>query len=163
MRFTLPNEKRKLEHLNGHFSLQNARSCFAPEFAHDVHALLIFINTIEPTHKHIQALGTLLFVYELEETSIVGWEGIASREMFDSKEFRTENRNRHAVKVVVVDHFPTTHRFCVVAQTKDGNNELITVFPGRPAPPFPFEGQNINQKKESIEFWERHVLLREGS
>jgi hypothetical protein len=162
MRFTLPSEKRKLEHLNGHFSLQNAGSCFAPEFASDVHALLKFINTIEPTQKHIQAVGTLLFVYELEETSIVGWEGIASRDTFDSKELRTETRNRHAVKVAVVDHFPTTHRFCVVGKPNGSLYELITAFPGRPAPPFPFEGQDEKQNKESTEFWERHVLMRRG-
>jgi hypothetical protein len=162
MRFTLPNEKRKLEHLNGHFSLQNAGSCFAPEFAHDVHALLIFINTIEPTHKHIQAVGTLLFVYELEETSIVGWEGIASRDTFDSKELRTETRNGYPLEVAVVDHFPVTHRFCIVAKINSDQYEVITAFPGRPAPPFPFEGQDQKQNKESSEFWQRHVLLRRG-
>lgn len=162
MRFTLPSEKRKLEHLKGHFSLGNAGSCFAHEFARDVHALLEFINTNEPAHQHMQAIGTQMFIYELEETCIVGWEGIAERETLESTAFRTETRNGHAIEVAVVDHFPTTHRFCVVAKPNGNQFELITAFPGRPASPFPFEGQDENQKKESTAFWERHVLLRKG-
>ena len=162
MRFTLPNEKRKLEHLNGHFSLQNAGSCFAPEFAADINVLLDFINSVQPIHEHIQSAGTTLFLYELEETCIVGWEGIAERNTLKAEQLCTETRNGHSVEVATVTHFPTTHRFCVVAQIKDGNNELITAFPGRPAPPFPFEGQDALEKRESEDFWGRHVLLRKG-
>jgi hypothetical protein len=162
MRFTLPSEKRKLEHLKGHFSLWIAGSCFAPEFATDEYALLEFINTHEPTHQHMQAIGKLMFIYELEETCLVGWEGIAARDTLESAAFRTETRNGHVIEVAVVGNFPTTHRFCVVAKPNGNQFELITAFPGRPAPPFPFEGQDEKQKKESTEFWERHVLLRKG-
>jgi hypothetical protein len=161
-RFTLPSEKRKREHLNGHFNLQNAGSCFAPEFAADVNVLLDFINSVQPMHEHIQSAGTTLFLYELEETCIVGWEGIAERNTLENALIRTEVRNGYSVEVATVDYFPTTHRFCVVAQTKECNNELITAFPGRPAPPFPFEGQDALEKRESVEFWGRHVLLRKG-
>ena len=55
-----------------------------------------------------------------------------------------------------------TDRFCVVAKPNGNQFDLITAFPGRPAPPFPFDGQDENQKKESTEFWARHVLLKKG-
>ena len=162
MHFTLPSEKRRLEHLKGHFSLGNAGSCFAPEFVRDELALLRFINSVEPAQKVVQDDDTTLFVFVLDTSQIVGWEGIAARDTLELKEFRNETRNGHAVEVAVVDHFPTTHRFCVVAKPNGNQYEIITAFPGRPAPPFPYEGQDETQKKESTEFWERHVLLRKG-
>ena len=71
-----------------------------------------------------------------------------------------QERNGFWVEIGIVEALPETPFFCVVLNPIPAGFEIVTAFPGRYAPSFPYEGQEPDEYASSLEFWSKYVLLK---
>ena len=90
---------------------------------------------------------------------VVGSEGILSiLELSETeKQFIKESkRNGIFIKSIKLPELKPTNQITYIINKQD---EIITAFPGRYAPPLPFSNMPFKEKKTSIEFWLNHVFI----
>jgi hypothetical protein len=71
-----------------------------------------------------------------------------------------ETRDGILTRFAWVDDLPETNQFCVIVEGNYSPFEIITLFPGEYAPPFPHANQSEKANNDSKQFWEKYVLLK---
>ena len=105
-----------------------------------------------------QENGNVVYCYIFEEN--IGYDSIIAISELNSKERNSivlENRNQYEVKVIRKNKRNGTKQLNIVFQKK--SNEIITMFPGIYAPPFPTEWMNKEELLKANEFWEKHLFI----
>ena len=108
-----------------------------------------------------QRNNRLVYEFELPAPQVAGHEGIGLKESLPPDSISNQERNGFWVEVGSVETLPETPFFCVVLQPIPNGFEVVTAFPGRYAPPFPYEGQPNEEYMAAKAFWDKNVLLKE--
>jgi len=89
----------------------------------------------------------------------IGTEGIVALDELshdEKKHIKEAMRNGLHLKAVRLSELKKTNRLTYVV---NGQNEIVTAFPGRYAPPLPFPEMPFDEKKNATEFWLNHVFV----
>jgi hypothetical protein len=89
----------------------------------------------------------------------IGTEGIVSLDELskdEKKHIKEALRNGLHLKAVRLSELKKTNRLTYVVNSQ---NEIVTAFPGRYAPPLPFPEMPFDEKKNATEFWLNHVFV----
>jgi hypothetical protein len=62
--------------------------------------------------------------------------------------------------VALVHELDLAFEFCVIVERIKGESSIITSFPGSYSLSFPYEGQDEEEYKKSILFWQKYILCR---
>ncbi len=148
------------KHLAVHFSgTEKSGSIFNPDFLAGPKDLLAFLESNQPQKIINQKNQRIVFQFELPTPQVAGLEGIGLKETIPPDSISLKERNGFWVEVATMESLPKTPFFCVVLLPTPNGFEVITAFPGRYAPPFPYEGQNPEENESSWEFWSKNVIL----
>jgi hypothetical protein len=71
-----------------------------------------------------------------------------------------EIRNGFETEFIEVDSLTKTCFVTVIAELKEAEYSIITIYPGRYAPAFPYAGMAKEEQLIAEKFWTEHVLLR---
>ena len=74
----------------------------------------------------------------------------------EKKHIKEALRNGLHLKAVRLSELKKTNRLTYVVNSQ---NEIVTAFPGRYAPPLPFPEMPFDEKKNATEFWLNHVFV----
>ena len=153
------SEKAK-EHLFLHFANSNAPgSIFFDHVFANADELLNYINAVEASSSIPQANNRKSLVYHMTEP--VGKSGLIRRDLVPTEQIVIENRNGFQVEVALVKELALAFEFCVIVESSNDEEYLITAFPGGFSMPFPYAGQDPEEFERSKLFWEEHVLCKE--
>lgn len=119
-----------------------------------------YIQARTPNHVFTQPDGIESHVFALEDGGMVGTTALALRSSVAAKSIRKEERGGFQVDVAAVDALDATSQFCVVVRRRNTDFEIVTLFPGDYALPFPTKAQQPDFRKQCETFWMEHVLLR---
>ena len=121
------------------------------------------INNSIP-HKTVkQANGTIVNSYLFEESIFQGGIGTDSIIEIDKLEIqqlsliKKELRSGFLIKLLEIENLPITYELQVVLKSIKEQLNIITLFPGKYAPPFPNTKHNENSSKL---FWESNCFLK---
>jgi len=149
------------KHLAVHFSgPEKSGSTFNPSFVAGPKDLLAFLETNQPQKIFHQKNQRVVFQFELAPSQVAGLEGIGLKENLPPDSIGIQERNGFLVEIGMVEALPETPFFCVVLNPIPAGFEIVTAFPGRYAPPFPYKGQEPDENESSREFWSKYVLLK---
>ncbi len=150
------------KHLAVHFSgPEKSGSIFNPGFLAGPKDLLAFLETNQPQKIIRQKNQRVVFQFELAPPQVAGLEGIGLKGSLSPESITLQERNGFLVEIGMVETLPETPFFCVVLNPIPAGFEIVTAFPGRYAPSFPYEGQEPDENAASREFWNKYVLLKE--
>ena len=150
------------KHLAVHFSgTQQSGSIFNPALFAGPEDVLTYLENHSPHRIIKQRNNRLVYEFELPAPQVAGHEGIGLRQNIPLDAISWQDRNGFQVEVAKVESLPETPFFCVVLQPMPNGFEVITAFPGRYAPSFPYEGQEPDEYESSRDFWSKHILLKE--
>lgn len=151
------------KHLAVHFSgPEKSGSTFYPSFLAGPKDLLAFLESNQPQEIIHQKNQRVVFQFELPAPQVAGLEGIGLKETLPPDSISLQERNSFLVEIGIVEVLPETPFFCVVLNPIPAGFEVVTAFPGRYAPSFPYEGQEPDEYASSQEFWSKYVLLRKN-
>lgn len=117
-----------------------------------------YINTRVPDQIILQENQTQAHLFKAEFA--IGTCALSNLNTLKNPDIQLETRNGISTRFAWVDALPETNHFCVIVEGSHSPFEIITLFPGEYAPPFPHANQSEKANKESKEFWEKHVLLK---
>jgi hypothetical protein len=150
-----------INHVQLHFTPSaNSGSCFNSKVFINYSDVINYINKTIPFEKHKQSNGREVHVFRLLDNVIAGFQGIATLSELGNVKIETENRNGFEVRFVKVEEFKETSLFCVIVENHQSNYNIVTMFPGCYAPPFPYNELNNEEFAFAVKFWESHVLLK---
>ena len=121
-----------------------------------------FIQVRTPIHVFTQPDGIESHVFALEDGGMVGTTALALRSSVAAESIRKEERGGFQVDVAAVDELDATSQFCVVVRRRNSDFEIVTLFPGNYALPFPTKAQQPEFRNRCETFWMEHVLLRKA-
>lgn len=125
--------------------------------------VLDLIKNLTPKKTISQDDGSIVNSYLVEEAIFPG--GIGTDSIFEISKLtneylsslRNEIRSGFNIKVLDVDELPITYEIQAVLKIEKEQLYVITLFPGKYAPPFPTIKEN---KFDSILFWESNCFLK---
>jgi hypothetical protein len=149
-------------HLKTHFGTAGiSGSKFNPDIFPNVDSLLNALSTMVPIRIVKQSNNREAHEYYFPELAFTGFYGVGLRKDYPNAEVLTEIRNGFIVSYIELQTFPKTQYVTVVAELKDGDYRLVTVFPGKYAPAFPYSAMSEEEKQEAEAFWKDYILLKE--
>lgn len=90
----------------------------------------------------------------------VGTCALSDLNSLKDSDIQLEIRDGISIRFAWIDALPETNHFCVIVEGSQSPFEIITLFPGEYAPPFPQANQSEKSNIVSMEFWEKHVLVK---
>ena len=132
-------------------------SKFNPVYIKNPEDLLSEIYKGKETTRILQLNGNSAMTVKFNYN--IGTEGIiASNELTSEEKNSITNdvRNGYKVKIVKLNSFKASNSITYIINS---NKEIVTVFPGRYAPPFPFNEMPLNEHKISSDFWDKHLFV----
>jgi hypothetical protein len=151
--------ERAERHLALHFGDSNAAgSVFFKDVFEGPNDLLVYINTCEPSEIIEQANNRRSLVFHTVEA--VGNSGIIERMRVSIEDIISESRNGFQVEVALLDELELAYEFCVIVETNNDKQFVITAFPGGHSLSFPYEGQTEEDFEKSTLFWQEYILCR---
>ena len=146
-------------HLSLHFGNSNSAGSvfFTGVFANSTE-LLEYINSCEPSETIVQKGNREALIFHMAEA--VGNAGITLRSQVPTENIVVESRNGFQVEVALVHELDLAFEFCVIVERIKGESSIITSFPGSYSLSFPYEGQDEEEYKKSILFWQKYILCR---
>jgi hypothetical protein len=139
--------------------LSTIGSKFNTEFANDPRAVVVKLSKINPAKVINQANQRTALIYEF--TQPIGCDSICSLDDIPPSfhaGIQKEMRGDYLAQSIELSTFFTTNQ--LVAVVENETNKLITLFPGRYAPPFPNDYQSENERKNATKFWEQHLFIK---
>jgi hypothetical protein len=125
--------------------------------------VLDLIKNLTPKKTFSQDDGSIVNSYLVEEAIFPG--GIGEDSILEISKLtnehlgslRNEIRSGYNIKVLDVDKLPITYEIHAVLKIEKDQFYVITLFPGKYAPPFPSIKEN---KYDSILFWESNCFFK---
>jgi rRNA-processing protein FCF1 len=164
--FSSIDEKCKLEIKSQGFTesdiqekLSTIGSKFNTEFAKNPGAVVVELSKINPAKVINQGNQRTALIYEF--TQPIGCDSICSLDDIPPSfhaGIQKVMRGDYLVQSIELSTFLTTNQ--LVAVVENETNKLITLFPGRYAPPFPNDYQSENERKNATKFWEQHLFIK---
>jgi rRNA-processing protein FCF1 len=164
--FSSIDEKCKLEIKSQGFTesdikekLSTIGSKFNTEFANDPRAVVVELSQLKPAKVINQANQRTALIYEF--TQPIGCDSICSLDDLSPSlhvGIQKEMRGDYLAQSIQLSTFLTTNQ--LVAVVENETNKLITLFPGRYAPPFPNVQQSETEREEATKFWEQHLFVK---
>jgi hypothetical protein len=156
--YTLSDSAR--EHALRHFEGSDmVGSLFHAGVFPDPVSVVECIQSLTPGHVYVQPDGIESHVFTFENGASVGTTALALRSSVPVESIRKEVRGGFAVDVAQVDALAETQVWCVVVRKRSDVFEIVTMFPGNYALPFPTKAQDPAFRRMCEEFWLKHVLL----
>ncbi len=95
-----------------------------------------------------------------ENYDCIGWDTLVKKEDYESEhEVKTRIRNGFTISYAIGDPKPTLE-MNMIFELSDGVFQLITLFPGKYAPPFPDKEIQIRMEyAANAKFWSDHLFL----
>ncbi len=128
----------------------------------DPESVVECLQSITPGHIYVQPDGIESHVFTLENGASVGTTALALRSSVPLESIRKEVRGGFSVDVAQVDALAETEVWCVVVRKRSADFEIVTMFPGNYALPFPTKAQDPDFRRICEAFWMEHVLLRKS-
>jgi hypothetical protein len=148
-------------HLKTHFGLsEKCGSMFNPVVFPDVNSLLSSLIQMTPVRIIKQSNNREAHEYSFPGLDFTGFNGVGLRRDFPNAAIQTEIRNGFETEFIEVDSIIQTRFVTVIAEPKDTNFDIITVYPGKYAPAFPYAGMGKEEQLIAEKFWKDHILLR---
>ena len=149
----------RIDYVKKHFEGSTvAGSCFYPNVFQNPFELMNYINSTLPHQIIQQESHTQAHLFKAEFA--VGTCALTDLNALKNPEIQLEIRDGISTRFAWVDALPETNHFCVIVEGSHSPFEIITLFPGEYAPPFPHANQSEKAHAESEEFWEKHVLVK---
>ena len=146
-------------HLALHFGDSNAAgSVFFKSVFEGPHDLLGYINSCEPLEILEQANNRSSLLFHTVEA--VGNSGIIERSRVTIEDVILESRNGFQVEVALLSELQLAYEFCVIVETNNDIQSIVTAFPGGHSLSFPYEGQDEEEFEKSTLFWQEYILCR---
>jgi hypothetical protein len=146
-------------HLALHFGDSNAAgSVFFKDVFEGPHDLLNYINSCEPVEILEQANNRSSLLFHTVEA--VGYSGIIERNCVTIENIILETRNGFQVEVALLEELELAYEFCVIVETNNDIQSIVTAFPGGHSLSFPYEGQDEEEFEKSTLFWQEYILCR---
>ena len=150
---------KRIEYVKKHFEGSTiAGSCFYSNVFQDSLELMNYINSRIPDIIIQQENQTQAHLFKAEFA--IGTCALSNLNTLKNPDIQLETRNGISTRFAWVDALPETNHFCVIVEGSHSPFEIITLFPGEYAPPFPHANQSEKANKESTKFWEKHVLVK---
>ncbi|MEK0420775.1 MAG: hypothetical protein EBV15_07050 [Bacteroidetes bacterium] len=148
-------------HLKVHFGeWEKSGSKFNLDVFPNLNSLLSSLITITPARIIKQSNNREAHEYCFPEPHFTGFNGVGLRKDFPNAVIQTEIRNGFETEFIEVDSLTKTCFVTVIAELKDAEYSIITVYPGRYAPAFPYTGMVKEEQLIAEKFWKQHILLR---
>ncbi len=147
------------KHLALHFG--NSNSAGSVFFTHvfasprDLHE---YVNSCEPSVVIAQSEFREALIFHTVEA--VGNSGIILRSQVSDENIISESRNGFQVEVALLDELELAYEFCVIVETNNDIQSIVTAFPGGHSLSFPYEGQDEEEFEKSTLFWQEYILCR---
>jgi hypothetical protein len=120
--------------------------------------LVKYINSRRPKQIIQQENQTQAHLFDAG--FVIGTSALSDLNTLNNPEIQLESRDGILTRFAWVDDLPETNQFCVIVEGNYSPFEIITLFPGEYAPPFPHANQSEKANNESKQFWEKYVLLK---
>ncbi len=157
--YILTNQTR--EHVMTHFSSDLPGSYFDTSVFPTPESIFSFLKNKAIYECIKQENGSEIHIYKFEHE--IGFDGIGTyNEMQDESVFKLERNGIEIPYVITHNSLPKTTQLCLVVFISNENYQVITMFPGKYAPPFPNNKQSTTFYKTCKEFWEEHILMKEN-
>jgi|688.fasta_scaffold81714_2 hypothetical protein len=151
--------ERAERHLALHFGDSNAAgSVFFKDVFEGPNDLLNYINSCEPVEILEQANNRSSLLFHTVEA--VGYSGIIERNCVTIENIILETRNGFQVEVALLEELELAYEFCVIVETNNDIQSIVTAFPGGHSLSFPYEGQDEEEFEKSTLFWQEYILCR---
>ena len=149
----------RIEYVKKHFEGSTVTgSCFYSNVFQDPLELMNYINSRIPDQIIQQENQTQAHLFKAEFA--IGTCALSDLNALKNPEIQLEIRDGISTRFAWVDALPETNHFCVIVEESHSPFEIITLFPGEYAPPFPHANQSEKAHAESKGFWEKHVLVK---
>ncbi len=120
--------------------------------------LVKYINSRRPKQIIQQENQTQAHLFDAG--FVIGTSALSDLNTLKNPEIQMERRDGISTRFAWVDALPETNHFCVIVEGSQSPIEIITLFPGEYAPPFPHANQSEKAHAESKEFWEKYILVK---
>jgi hypothetical protein len=149
----------RMEYVKKHFEGSIvAGSCFYSDVFQNPMELIQFINSTIPIQIIQQENQIQAHLFKAEFA--IGTCALSDLNSLKNPDIQLETRDGISIRFAWVDSLPETNKFFVIVEGHHSPFEIITLFPGEYAHPFPHANQSEKANNESKEFWEKHVLLK---
>ena len=150
-----------LVHIKTHFGAsEKSGSKFNFDVFPDVNLLLSAFIHMTPVRIIKQSNNREAHEYCFPGPDFVGFNGVGLRKDFPNAAIKVEIRNGFETEFIEVDSLTKTCFVTVIAELKEAEYSIITIYPGRYAPAFPYAGMAKEEQLIAEKFWTEHVLLR---
>ena len=134
-------------------------SKFDAKYVSNPREVLTILNNCAPHQVIEQVNNRTAYIYRFEKS--IGWDSIIDVNQIPSEnlaEIQEEKRGNQIVRTIELSNFPETNQ--IVAIVDSETNQVITLFPGCYAPPFPSSDQTKNDYEQSSRFWDSHIFIK---
>jgi hypothetical protein len=135
-------------------------SIFLKTFCNNPFELLQKIQVLNPKSEIIQSNGNVALLFENDSNEIWGLDTLISLDMLsplERNEIKISLKSGYNVQSITTKKPKPTREAVVVFNS--ASNQVITIYPGKYAPPFPNSLKTSEETKTSQEFWENHVFI----
>ncbi|MFC2080145.1 hypothetical protein ACFLRQ_01585 [Bacteroidota bacterium] len=147
--------------------MQKFGSKFDPGFAENPIKILQYLNTrsdylLDYRKKSRERIELKILLKKSKAFTHIGWDTLARLdELGSGTKVQTRTRNDFLIKYAKGSPVPTLE-MNMIFELAENDFQLITVFPGKYAPPFPDSAKQIKEEYiECAQFWDRHIFLVE--
>jgi hypothetical protein len=156
-------DKNTKKHISGHFDEKNSLgSCFRVDHFPNVDILLATLEKYQPVDQIEGSDNRISDVYLLSDFEFIGWYGIGLKINFPGSSIQFQSRNGFSTEFIETAHLPKTKYVTVVYKEQNGNNNIITLFPGPYAPAFPHIKMKAEEFNYATQYWSDHILLKKA-
>ncbi len=134
-------------------------SKFNYQFCKNPFELIEKINRLQPLHFFKQENGNAVYIFTIE-SNFIGVDNLiplADLTLTERSKIKYELRNSYEIGTFTTKKIHPTKE-CVLVLKSD-SNEVVTIFPGIYAPPFPISIANEDMKAKAEYFWANHLFL----
>jgi hypothetical protein len=149
----------RIDYVKKHFEGSTVvGSCFYPNVFQNPLELMNYINLRIPDQIIQQENQMQAHLFKAEFA--FGTCALSDLNSLKDPDIQLETRDGISIRFAWVDALPETSHFCVIVKGAHSPFEIITLFPGEYAPPFPHSKQSEKANADSKKFWEKHLLVK---
>jgi hypothetical protein len=146
-------------HLLSHFNNNMPGSYFDIEVLPNPESVLSYLSDKTTNQIIVQANGTEVHMYNFDIE--IGFDGIEHLSKINPLDINKFGRNGHVINYGLIKQKLTrTSQLCIVAKKLNQSYEVLTMFPGKYAPPTPNVNQSPQFYLECKDFWDKHLLIK---
>jgi hypothetical protein len=146
-------------HLISHFSDALPGSYFDIDVLPNPESVLAHLSDKTTNQIIVQANGTEVHMYNFDME--IGFDGIEHLSKINSLDINKFERNGHEINYGLIKRrLPRTSHLCLVVKISNQSYEVLTMFPGKYAPPMPNLNQSTQFYLQCKDFWDKHILIK---